>query len=107
MWPGSGLIARNLTELPVCQGTRLSSLAAAMLCGPSVAATLVRDRFGDEIDAVRTAFNDLRANFAFNDAQGSRAYVQQMLIDDPDRDPATLAADAVLAVEEFYRGLQH
>lgn len=74
--------------------------------GPTVAATLVRDRFGDEIDAIRTAFNDLRANFAVIDAQGSRAYVQQMLIDHPDLDPATLAADAVLAIEEFHRGLQ-
>ena len=75
--------------------------------GPTVAATLVRDRFGDEIDAIHTAFNDLRANFAVIDAQGSRAYVQQMLIDHPDLDPATLAADAVLAIEEFHRGLRH
>ena len=75
--------------------------------GPSVAATLVRDRFGDEIDVVETAFNDLRANFAVIGAQGSQAYAQQMLIDHPDLDPTTLAADAVLAIEEFHRGLQH
>lgn len=74
--------------------------------GPSVAATRVRDRFGDEIDGVATAFDDLRANFAVIDAQGPQAYVRQMLIDHPDLDPTTLAADAVLAIEEFHRGLQ-
>lgn len=74
--------------------------------GPSGAATLVLDRFGDEIGAIETAFDDLRANFAVIDAQGSLAYVQQMLIDHPDLDPATLAADAVLAIDQFHRGLQ-
>ena len=74
--------------------------------GPSGAATLVLDRFDGEIGAIETAFDDLRAKFAVIDAQGSRAYVQQMLIDHPDLDPATLAADPVLAIEEFHRGLQ-
>lgn len=74
--------------------------------GPAVAAKLVRDRFGDEADTVATAFNDLQANFAEVEAQGSQAYVEQMLIDHPDLDRRTLAADAVLAVEEFSRALQ-
>ena len=71
--------------------------------GPSAAAELVQDRFTD--GAVATALNDLRANFETPDAQGPRAYVQQ--IDHPDLDPATLAADAVLAVGEFHRSLRH
>lgn len=75
--------------------------------GPSAAAALVQDRFTDGIDAVATALNDLRANFETPDAQGPRAYVQQMRTDHPDLDPATLAADAVLAVGEFHRSLRH
>lgn len=75
--------------------------------GPSVAATRVRAVFGDEIDAIATAFDDLRANFAVIDAQGPRAYARQMLIDHPGLDPTTLAADAVLAIDEFHRGLRH
>ena len=74
--------------------------------GPSVAATRVRAVFGDEIDAIGTAVDDLRANFAVIDAQGPRAYARQMLIDHPELDPTTLAADAVLAMEEFHRGLK-
>ncbi len=49
---------------------------------------------------------DLRANFETPDAQAPRAYVRQMRIDHPDLDPSALAADAVLAVREFHRGLQ-
>ena len=75
--------------------------------GPSAAAERVRDRFTDGIDAVATALNDLRANFETPDAQGPRAYVRQMRTDHPDLDPATLAADAVLAVGEFHRSLRH
>ena len=74
--------------------------------GPSVAAERVQDHFMDEIDAVATALNDLRANFETPDAQGPRAYAQQMRTDHPDLNPATLAADAVLAVGEFCRSLR-
>ena len=70
--------------------------------GPAAAAGLVRERFADEIGSVRTALDDLQANFATPGAQGPRAYAQQMRIDHPDLDPATLAADAVLAVGEFH-----
>ena len=69
--------------------------------GPAAAARLVKERFGGELDAVRTALDDLRANFAAPDAQGSRAYIEQMRIDHPDLEPTTLAADAILAIEEF------
>ena len=75
--------------------------------GPAEAAGLVRERFVDEVDAVRTALDDLQANFATPDAQGTRAYVGQMRIDHPDLDPATLAADAVLAVQAFCQDLVH
>ena len=75
--------------------------------GPLAAAELVRDRFTDEIDVIATALNDLQANFEVQDAQGPRAYVRQMRTDHPDLDPATLAADAVLAVGEFFRSLRH
>lgn len=71
--------------------------------GPSAAAVAVQDRFGIELDAAHTALDDLLANFATPNAQGSRAYAEQMYTDHPDLDPRTLAADAVLAVEELYR----
>ena len=69
--------------------------------GPVAAARLVKERFGSELVAVRTALDDLLANFAAPDAQGPRAYVEQMRIDHPDLEPTTLAADAILAVEQF------
>ena len=40
-------------------------------------------------------------------AAGSRAYVTQMHMDHPELDPKMLAADAVIAVGEFCRGVQH
>ena len=74
--------------------------------GPAAAAELVRDRFMTEIGAIRMALRDLRANFETPDAQGPQTYVRQMRIDHPDLDPSTLAADALLAVQEFHLGLR-
>ena len=74
--------------------------------GPAAAATLVRERFADDLRSVQTALDDLRANFDGPAAQGSRAYVRQMLIDHPELDPPSLAADAVLAVRQFHRSLR-
>jgi len=71
--------------------------------GPSAAALAVQDCFDIELDAARTAFDDLLANFATPNAQGPRAYAEKMVTDHPDLDPRMLAADGVLAVEEFYR----
>ena len=71
--------------------------------GPSAAALAVRSRIGSELNAARTALDDLLANFATPNAQGPRAYAGQMHTDHPDLDPRTLAADGILAVEEFYR----
>lgn len=45
---------------------------------------------------------ELRASFADPAAQGPQAYADQMLLDHPDLDRATLLADAVVAVEMFH-----
>ncbi len=73
--------------------------------GPEAATQIVLDRFGKELVAMSTILDDLQANFTTPSDQGPRAYVDQMLIDHPDLDRITLAADAVLAVETFYHGL--
>jgi hypothetical protein len=62
----------------------------------------VLDQFGDELARVRTALDDLLANFAAPDAQGPTAYAEQMTIDHPELDTTTLLADAVVAVETFH-----
>jgi hypothetical protein len=74
--------------------------------GPLDAADTVRDRFaGDLIGPVRSGLDDLRANFTTPNDQGPVAYAQQMHLDHPELDRGTLAADAVLAVQDFYRRL--
>lgn len=71
--------------------------------GPAVAAASVRERFGEEFGgSIRTALDDLVANFESPSAQGPQAYAMQMLVDHPELDETTLLADAVLAVEEFH-----
>ena len=55
------------------------------------------------IGPIRTSFEDLQADFADPDSQGPQAYADQMLVDQPERDPRTLLADAVTAVDEFCR----
>jgi hypothetical protein len=72
--------------------------------GPEAAAQAVRDRFGDQlVGTTRTALRDLLANFADVHAQGPRAYAEQMCLDHPEMDARTLAADAVVSVDLFYR----
>jgi len=73
--------------------------------GPEQATQVVLDRFAEEVRGMRTALDDLHANFADPHAQGARAYVEQMMIDHPELDATTLAADAVVAVEVFRHGL--
>lgn len=74
--------------------------------GVTEAAALVTGAFGDElVGEIRTALDDLHANFADPLAQGPRAYAEQMLIDHPDLDEATLLADAVTAIDEFHRAV--
>ena len=74
--------------------------------GPAAAATLARERFVDDLRLVHTALDDLEANFEAPTAQGAQAYVRQMLIDHPELDPPSLAADAALAVRQFHRSLR-
>jgi hypothetical protein len=70
------------------------------------AADAVNDLFGHDLaGAVRTALDDLLANFASPGDQGPSAYAGQMTLDHPELDAASLAADAVLAVEAFHRRL--
>lgn len=71
------------------------------LGGPVDAANAVIARFGNSVTALDTALADLAANFADDHSQGPLAYADQMLIDDPTLDRATLIADAIAAVGEF------
>lgn len=73
--------------------------------GPVEAAGVVSDRFKGDLVRMRMSIDDLHANFADPSAQGPTAYADQMLIDHPDLDMATLRADAVVAVETFYERL--
>ena len=74
--------------------------------GPAAAGATVLARFGNDlVGSIRTALDDLAANFNSPNAQGPRAYATQLLIDHPELDETTVLADAVLAVEEFHAGL--
>lgn len=73
--------------------------------GPNAAAEAVLERFGGGLGSVRTALDDLLANFATPDAQGPLAYAEQMMIDHPELDRTALLADAVIAVETFHTRL--
>lgn len=74
--------------------------------GPQQAADAVRTMFSaDLVGPVRTSLDDLLANFTGPGDQGPSAYAEQMHLDHPDLDTATLAADAVLAVGAFHRRL--
>ena len=50
---------------------------------------------------LRTALEDLAANFSDDRAQGTEAYVEQLLINNPGVDAAAAATDARLAVAAF------
>jgi hypothetical protein len=74
--------------------------------GPEAAARRALERFGDDLAGnIRTALDDLGANFADPDAQGPAAYASQMVLDHPGLLEAQLRADSVLAVQAFYAGL--
>lgn len=74
--------------------------------GVSEAAALVTGAFGDElVGGIRTALDDLHANFTDLLAQGPQAYAEQMLVDHPELDAATLLADAVTAIDQFHRAV--
>jgi Nucleotidyl transferase AbiEii toxin, Type IV TA system len=69
------------------------------------AAQRVRQLFGASIPAVAGQLTDLSANFAGPDAQGTRAYADQITLDHPEIDPAAAAADGQLAVNAFCSAL--
>lgn len=69
------------------------------------AAHRVREIFGPPTASMLTHLQDLRANFEEATAQGTQAYVEQLTLDHPDLDPATVAADGQLAVQAFCEGL--
>jgi hypothetical protein len=72
--------------------------------GPVAAGRAVVVRFGDQlVGGVRTALDDLAANFADADGQGPQAFIEQTLINHPDSDPRQLASDSVLAMRRFQR----
>lgn len=74
--------------------------------GPEAAAEKVLEVFGDELEGeISTPLKELFANFETPDSQGPRAYSSQMVIDHPESDPQTLAADAVVAVAAFRTSL--
>ena len=74
--------------------------------GALEAAAAVEAAFGSElVGAVRTSLDDLLANFTSPGDQGPTAYAEQMHIDHPELDVATLASDAVLVVRAFHRQL--
>lgn len=74
--------------------------------GPVQAAALVSECFGNELNVMRSSLDDLVANFAEPNAQGSIAYQMQMMIDHPDLDATTLRADAVVNVNAFINALR-
>ena len=64
------------------------------------AASRVRRVFAP-VESLAGSLTDLRANFDGQDAQGTRAYVDQVTQDNPDIDAVTAAADCQLAVQAF------
>jgi hypothetical protein len=68
---------------------------------PVVAARRTREVFGATIASAESALRDLVANFAGPDAQGTRAYVEQTILDQPGADPITAAADSQVAIQMF------
>lgn len=63
-------------------------------------ADVVVQRLGAPVE-LRTAIEDLAANFSDDRAQGVEAYVEQLLINNPGLDLAIAATDARLAVSAF------
>jgi hypothetical protein len=66
--------------------------------GITGAGNRIIDRFGTQLGAHRTALLELQANFRDPDAQGPRAYAEQLWIDHPGTDRREAAADAVFAI---------
>jgi hypothetical protein len=74
--------------------------------GPDDAARAVVARFESELPSMRTALDDLAANFQTPSAQGPSAYAEQMMLDAPELERRQLLADAVLAVTAFHKNVR-
>ena len=70
--------------------------------GPDEAARAVLTRFAGDLVTVRTALDDLLDNFAATDAQGPKAYAEQMMLDHRELNHTSLLAEAVIAVDIFH-----
>jgi len=68
--------------------------------GPTAGAAAVTEVFGSVVADARTWLVELRANFGDKGSQGTRAYVEQFLVDHPDQEARLLGADAMLAVDD-------
>lgn len=68
--------------------------------GPLDPADVVLQHLGAPVQ-LRSAIEDLAANFSADRAQGVEAYVEQLLINNPGLDPGTAVTDARLAVDAF------
>jgi hypothetical protein len=74
--------------------------------GPRNAAERTKSIFAtDLVGEIRTALDELLANFTLENDQGPSAYASQFLIDHPEEDGSQLRADAVLAVKEYHDAL--
>jgi hypothetical protein len=72
------------------------------LGGPAAAANTVIEKFGAVLGASETALHDLAANFADPNAQGPKAYANQILVEHPDIGREMAKADAMTSVAEFH-----
>ena len=73
--------------------------------GPGSAVAAVDAVFGGCPPGLHTAVRELSANFADPQAQGPTAYAEQLCLDHPGEDFATVSADAVVAVQYFATAL--
>ena len=58
--------------------------------GTDHAAATVETRFGPALGAIATALDDLRDNFTDHESQGSNAYADEMIRNQPSLDHSTL-----------------
>ncbi|TVQ78117.1 MAG: hypothetical protein EA369_07630 [Bradymonadales bacterium] len=72
--------------------------------GSLVAASKVKEAFGDEVESgyINTALKELQANFQNPTDQGPMAYSLQFRRDHPNTEEVVNRADAVVAVQNFY-----
>jgi hypothetical protein len=75
--------------------------------GPEAAAAHLREgRLSDALSALRSTFVEVGERYARPNDVGPSSYADQALQVDPELDERTLRADAVDAVERFFRALR-